>query len=48
MLYIDQPTQTGFSYDIPVPAYRDPITGLIVALGDNDCPGELLCAYMET
>lgn len=41
MLYIDQPTQTGFSYDIPVPAYRDPTTGLIVALGDNHCPGEL-------
>lgn len=41
MLYIDQPTQTGFSYDIPVPAYRDPTTGLIVALGDSHCPGEL-------
>jgi len=38
MLYIDQPTQTGFSYDIPVPAYTDPYSSLIVPLEGNLCP----------
>lgn len=27
MLYLDQPAQTGFSYDVPTPGYRDMITG---------------------
>lgn len=38
MLYIDQPTQTGFSYSIPVPGYVDPDTGDIIELPDNTCP----------
>ena len=38
MLFIDQPTQTGFSYSIPVPMYTDPITGAQVRLPDNNCP----------
>ena len=37
MLYIDQPTQVGFSYSIPVPAYTDQ-QGDIVVLSDNNCP----------
>jgi len=27
MLYFDQPAQTGFSYDVVTPGYRDMITG---------------------
>ena len=38
MLYIDQPTQTGFSYSVPVPGYRDPNKGKIITLPDNNCP----------
>ena len=38
MLFIDQPTQTGFSYSIPIPGYEDPNTGNIIALPDNTCP----------
>jgi carboxypeptidase D len=38
MLFIDQPTQTGLSYDIPVPAYTDPVSQLIVPLEGNFCP----------
>ena len=37
MLYIDQPTQVGFSYSIPVPAYVNG-HGDIVVLPDNNCP----------
>ena len=38
MLYIDQPTQTGLSYSIPVPGYVDPDSGYIVTLPDAECP----------
>jgi carboxypeptidase C (cathepsin A) len=38
MLYIDQPTQTGFSYSIPVPGYTDPTTDDLVVLPSNSCP----------
>jgi carboxypeptidase C (cathepsin A) len=38
MLYIDQPTQTGFSYSIPVPAYVDPVTFDVITLPSNACP----------
>ena len=37
MIYIDQPTQTGFSYSIPIPGYTDD-EGTIIALPDNSCP----------
>ncbi|KAI9817502.1 MAG: hypothetical protein M1827_001112 [Pycnora praestabilis] len=38
MLYIDQPTQVGFSYSIPVSAYEDPGTGDIITLPNATCP----------
>ncbi|KAF1984927.1 putative serine carboxypeptidase [Aulographum hederae CBS 113979] len=38
MIFIDQPTQTGFSYSIPVPGYTDPNSGDIVTLPNNTCP----------
>jgi carboxypeptidase C (cathepsin A) len=38
MLYIDQPTQTGFSYSIPVPGYLDSTSGLVHPLPNNSCP----------
>lgn len=38
MLFIDQPTQTGFSYSVPVPMYNDPISGAAVVLPDETCP----------
>ncbi|KAB8297299.1 hypothetical protein EYC80_002654 [Monilinia laxa] len=38
MLYIDQPTQVGFSYSTPVNGYVDPGTGYIVTLPDAICP----------
>jgi carboxypeptidase C (cathepsin A) len=38
MLFIDQPTQTGFSYSVPIPAYVDPVSGYIVELPNNTCP----------
>lgn len=38
MLYIDQPTQTGFSYSIPVPGYVDPTTDDLIVLPSNSCP----------
>ena len=38
MLFIDQPTQVGFSYSIPVPGYTDESTGDIITLPSNDCP----------
>ena len=38
MLFIDEPTQVGFSYSIPVPAYVDPNSKLPVELPDNKCP----------
>ncbi|KAF2085724.1 alpha/beta-hydrolase [Saccharata proteae CBS 121410] len=37
MLYIDQPTQVGFSYSIPVPAYTSS-QGDIVVLPNATCP----------
>jgi hypothetical protein len=37
-LFIDQPTQTGFSYSKAVPGYIDPASGLIVTLPSNHCP----------
>ncbi|TAQ83628.1 hypothetical protein B7494_g8049 [Chlorociboria aeruginascens] len=38
MLFIDQPTQVGFSYSIPVNGYTDPSTGSIITLPDDTCP----------
>ena len=38
MLYIDQPTQTGFSYSIPMPGYVDPSTDDVITLPSNHCP----------
>lgn len=38
MLFIDQPTQVGFSYSIPVPGYADPTSSDVVTLPNNTCP----------
>ncbi|KAF2758736.1 putative carboxypeptidase 2 [Pseudovirgaria hyperparasitica] len=38
MLYIDQPTQTGFSYSIPVPGYLNPNTDRFIVLDSTVCP----------
>lgn len=38
MLFIDQPSQVGFSYSIPIPGYIDPSTGNIITLPGDDCP----------
>src|SRR4051794_6107013 len=38
MLYIDNPTQVGLSYSIPVNGYIDPNSQLIVTLPDATCP----------
>ena len=36
MLFIDQPTQVGFSYSVPIPGYLSGST--IIELPDNNCP----------
>ena len=40
MLFIDEPTQVGFSYSIPVPGYEDPDYSSynLVQLPSNECP----------
>jgi carboxypeptidase C (cathepsin A) len=38
MLFIDQPTQVGFSYSIPVSAYTDGFSGALVVLPNATCP----------
>ena len=38
MIFIDQPTQVGLSYSVPVPAYADPNSGLLVQLPNSTCP----------
>ena len=38
MIFIDQPTQVGFSYSIPIPAYVNPDTGDLIQLPNNTCP----------
>lgn len=38
MIFIDQPTTTGFSYSIPVPGFTDPFTNSLVALPNATCP----------
>lgn len=38
VIYIDQPTQTGFSYSVPVPGYINQTTGDVEVLPDNNCP----------
>ncbi|KIW16201.1 hypothetical protein PV08_06252 [Exophiala spinifera] len=38
MIFIDEPTQVGFSYSTPVPAYTDPVSGDLIELPDNTCP----------
>lgn len=38
MIFVDQPTQVGFSYSIPVNAYVDANSGTIVTLPDATCP----------
>ena len=40
MIFIDQPTQVGFSYSIPVPGYTDPESGDIKVLPNATCPEE--------
>ncbi|KAJ3495900.1 hypothetical protein NLG97_g3055 [Lecanicillium saksenae] len=40
LLFIDQPTQVGFSYSVPVPATRDPDSGEITVLSGPDCSGD--------
>lgn len=37
MVYIDQPSQTGFSYSDPIPGYVG-IGGLVVQLPAAECP----------
>ncbi|KAF7190154.1 Carboxypeptidase S1-like B [Pseudocercospora fuligena] len=39
VLYLDQPTDTGFSYSIPVNGYIDADTGYLVELPNATCPG---------
>lgn len=36
MLFIDEPTQVGFSYSIPIPGYK--ADGYIIQLPNNTCP----------
>lgn len=38
MLFIDQPTQVGFSYSVPIPGYTDPTSNDIVQLPGDTCP----------
>ena len=38
LLFIDQPTQVGMSYSIPVPGYTDPASLEIVTLPNDKCP----------
>ncbi|KAI1611383.1 carboxypeptidase D [Exophiala viscosa] len=38
MLFIDEPTEVGFSYSTPVAAYIDPNSGYMVELPNNTCP----------
>ena len=38
MLFIDEPTQVGLSYSIPIPGYTDPNSGYIVQLPNATCP----------
>ncbi|KAK7515093.1 carboxypeptidase S1 [Phyllosticta citriasiana] len=38
MLYIDQPTQVGFSYSVPLPGYYSS-QGDLILLPNNTCPG---------
>jgi carboxypeptidase C (cathepsin A) len=38
MLFIDQPTQVGFSYSIPVPGFIDGNSGLLTILPNETCP----------
>ncbi len=38
LLFVDQPTQVGFSYSRPVPAYTDASSGNIVTLPNATCP----------
>lgn len=38
MIFIDQPTQVGFSYSEPIPAYVDPDTSNVIELPNNTCP----------
>lgn len=39
VLFIDQPSQVGFSYSQPIPAYED--DGQVIALPENICPGDI-------
>ena len=38
MLFIDEPTQVGFSYSDPVPGYTDPNSDYVITLPNNTCP----------
>lgn len=39
LLFVDQPTQVGFSYSVPVPGIVSDDTGEIIVLPNNTCPG---------
>jgi carboxypeptidase C (cathepsin A) len=39
LLIIDQPTQTGFSYSIPIPGYTDS-NGYVIPLTNGSCPSD--------
>ena len=41
MIYIDQPTQVGFSYSETVNGYIDPDTGATIVAPNNTCPDYL-------
>lgn len=38
VLFVDQPTQVGFSYSVPVPGSMSPDDGEITVLPNNSCP----------
>jgi carboxypeptidase C (cathepsin A) len=43
MLFVDQPTQVGFSYSIPVPGILNPDSDEIKVLKNNTCPPHATC-----
>ncbi|EME88109.1 uncharacterized protein MYCFIDRAFT_48317 [Pseudocercospora fijiensis CIRAD86] len=48
VIYIDQPTGTGFSYSIPVNGYIDADTGYLVELPSAVCPDYATADYCGT
>lgn len=52
MLYIDQPTQTGFSYSIPIPAFYNSTGGAlsfgdVIPLKNGSCPANFRCGTLS-